>query len=45
MRSRGMIEDFTAATEEKRAGQESRWNEMMNDVGRPNDQKDRWLVF
>ena len=44
-RSRGMIEDFTAANEEKRAHQESRWNEMMNDVGRPNDQKSRWLVF
>jgi hypothetical protein len=42
---RTMIEDFAAASEEKRARQESRWNEHMNDVGHPNDQRDRWNVF
>jgi len=42
---RTMIEDFSAASEEKRARQESRWNEHMNDVGHPNDQHDRWTLF
>jgi hypothetical protein len=42
---RTMIEDFSAASEEKRARQESRWNERMNEFGRPNDQRDRWTLF
>jgi len=45
LHQRNMIEDFCAAKEEKRAGQESRWNDMMRDFGQVNDQKERWLLF